>query len=346
MLKILDIADDAVINSKVLIAKSTYQSALREVYPLINKLGIQRNILNKTFYTRLENDIVNGCIMPPLTLAIVEEIKTDMSSFDISDFDTWINNNIRHAFVLDGIQRLNILKKASENLDFPNQFNQTIYFNIVICDSMNELLYRMITLNNGQKAMSVKHQIEILTQNLLHIEKLKINIQTEKERSKNITKNSFSQSDITLAYLAFLTNSINVDNQKIIDSKMDEILVNKVVENEAIYSKLEFFDIANNIIVKFSEDEYCFKWFNNTNNIIGFFVGIGKSYEVVKNENIDTFKNNLINFENSFKDLNISKIKVGSLRRKLVSYFFEHYNDLKNVNSLSLSEVFLDNNLI
>lgn len=346
MLKILDISNDAVIDSKVLIAKSNYRMALAEIYPLIDKLDIQRNVLNKIFYVRLENDIIKGCIMPPLTLAIVKETNIDVNDFTIDEFDTWINDNINRAFVLDGIQRLNTLKKASENLEFPTQYNQTIYFNIVICDSMNELLYRMITLNNGQKSMSVRHQIEILTQNLLKIEKLKINMQTEKERKKVLDKNAFAQSDITLAYLAFLTNSINIDNQKIIESKMDEILVNKVIENTVIYEKLEYFDIINNIVVRFSEDNDCFKWFNNTNNLVGFSVGVNKNYSFVKDIDADTFKNSLNTFEESFKDLNVSKIKVGTLRRKLVKYFFEHYQNLMDVSSLTLSEIFLDNDLI
>lgn len=346
MFKILDIANDTVIESKVLTAKSSYRLALEKISPLINKLDIQRNILNKTFYTRLENDIVKGCIMPPLTLAIVQKNKINMDSFQIEDYENWININIENAFVLDGIQRLNTLKEASKHLEFPAQYDQSIYFNIVVCDSMNELLYRMITLNNGQKAMSVKHQIEILTKNLLQIDKLKIKMQTEKERKKKIDKDAFSQSDIIMAYLAFLTNSISVDNQKIIESKMDEILVNKIVENNAIYSNLEFFDIINNIVVKFSEDEDCFKWFNNTNNLIGFSVAINKSYQIVVDTNLDTFKESLNNFEESFKHLNVSKIKVGSLRRKLIKYFFENYDKLKNINSLELSEIFLDNDLI
>lgn len=342
MIQVLDITQDEVINSKVLIAKSNYEFSLSKIYPLINKLDIQRNVLNKSFYTRLEKDILDGCIMPALTLALIGS----NTEGDIQTFQNYLNENINKAFVLDGIQRLNTLKKASENLTFPERYTHPIYFNIIICDSMNELLYRMITLNNGQKAMSVRHQIEILTQNLLNIDVLKIKIQTEKERKKQIIPNSFAQSDLTLSYLAFLTKSINIDNQKIIESKMDEILVNKVIENDAIYASLEFSDIVNNIVAKFSINSECFKWFNNTNNLVGFFAGIFTSYDLIKDERIEDFQQTLENFENSFKDLNISKIKVGTLRRKLVSYFFENYSDLKNLDSLSLTTKFMDENLL
>lgn len=344
MIKVLDLTKDEVINSKVLITKSDYEFSLLKVYPLINKLEIQRNVLNKSFYTRLESDILNGCIMPALTLALVGIDTKDIETKE--NFEVCLNNNISKAFVLDGIQRLNTLKSASEQLTFPLRYKHPIYFNVIICDSMNELLYRMITLNNGQKAMSVKHQIEILTQNLLNIDVLKIKIQTEKERKIQIKNDAFSQSDITLAYLAFLTKSPNIDNQKVIESKMDEILVNKVIENEAIYAELEFSDIVNNIIAKFSTDSECFKWFNNTNNLIGFFVGIFNSFDNVRDEEIEDFRIILENFDNSFKDLNISKIKVGTLRRKLVSYFFDNYEKLKKYDSLSLTTEFMDNNLL
>lgn len=346
MINVLDIATDHVINSKVLIARSNYKYALLSIYPLINKLDIQRNILKKSFYSRLEEDIIKGCIMPPLTLAIVKQNKSEILGLNAEELNNWVNKNIKDAFVLDGIQRLNTLKKASENLDFPTQYEQTLYFNIIICDSMNELLYRMITLNNGQQAMSVKHQIEILTNNLINVDILKINIQSDKERKQKLDKNAFSQSDITLAYLAFLTKSINIDNQKIIESKMDEILVNKVIENDVIYSDLEFADITNNLISKFTPDTFVFKWLNNTNNIIGFFVGILDTYALLQAENISDFETAIISFEGSFSYLKISKIKVGTLRRKLVSYFISNYERLRNKDSIELSEIFLDEGLI
>jgi len=349
MLKILDIATDSVIKSKVLSTKSNYDYSLTHIYPLINKLGIQRNILNKSFYIRLENDIIKGCIMPPLTLAIVGlENKDNINTEDETDFTTFIENNIDKIFVLDGIQRLNTLKKASETLEFSseNRKEQTIYYNIILCDSMNELLYRMITLNNGQQAMSVKHQIEILTQNLINLKSLEIEVQTEKERKEKIDKNAFSQSDLTLAFLAFLAQSINIDNQKIIDTKMNEILINKVIENEIINSNLEFYDVINNIIAKYSSDNVAFKWFNNKNNLIGFSVGIHKSYSIFKEVSLENFVLSLNYFEDAFKSLKVSKIKVSTIRRKLAKYFFENYEELHKKVDTDLVEIFLDNDLI
>lgn len=48
---------------------------------------------------------------------------------------------------------------------------------------MDRLLYRMITLNNGQKPMSARHQIEILASNMFDFDKLPILAVSEKNKS-------------------------------------------------------------------------------------------------------------------------------------------------------------------
>ena len=50
--------------------------------------------------------------------------------------------------------------------------NGILYANLLICESMDRLLYRMITLNNGQKPMSARHQIEILAGNIFDFDHL------------------------------------------------------------------------------------------------------------------------------------------------------------------------------
>ena len=69
-MKIFDIVFDEVIRSYYVTAGVTYRFALEKFVPLINKLEFQRNPLRKSFYSRLENDILTGCVMPNITLAI------------------------------------------------------------------------------------------------------------------------------------------------------------------------------------------------------------------------------------------------------------------------------------
>ena len=160
-IKVYDIQYDNVIKSFCLTVRITYDYAIKNFVSLINKLDFQRNPLRKSFYKRLEDDILCGCIMPHITLAT----NLDGELPDKKDLnENYIEQNLIHAFVLDGIQRLNTMKRIADHNDFPN--NGTIYCNILICNSMDKLLYRMITLNNGQKPMTVRHQIEILASNI------------------------------------------------------------------------------------------------------------------------------------------------------------------------------------
>ena len=82
-----------------------------------------------------------------------------------------------------------------------------LLLNIIISPNKDMLLYRMITLNNGQKPMTARHQIEILTQELFNFEDYNMDVQTEKERSEKIKRGAFNLGDISKGYLAFLTGN-------------------------------------------------------------------------------------------------------------------------------------------
>jgi len=73
MIKIYSVDDDNVIDSKFLTGMTNYEYAINSLYPLVNKLPIQRRLQNPSFYKRLRQDLVDGCIMPPITLAFISE---------------------------------------------------------------------------------------------------------------------------------------------------------------------------------------------------------------------------------------------------------------------------------
>lgn len=180
-MKIFNKSFDNVIKSEVGLGMCDYAFALEKFYPLINRFEAQRKSLDSRLYKRLEQDILAGCIMPPITIAFV---KQDPKFQNIEELKDFMMNKINHGYILDGIQRLNTLKKASELRIF--EPTNPIYFNVIISDNEDKLLYRMITLNNGQKPMTPKHQIEILTRDLFDFSHLtRFNIQSEK---KNLSK--------------------------------------------------------------------------------------------------------------------------------------------------------------
>lgn len=200
---------------------------------------------------------------------------------------------------------------------------------------MDNLLYRMITLNNGQKPMSARHQIEILTANLFEFEGSEMPIFTEREAKRLKIKVAFNKSDFIKGYLGFLANSTNIENQKIIEEKLDELIADKILESNITEDELEFSDVVG-LINRFSTNEKIFKWFKNANNLIGFCVGIKSNFQTINETQTESFNDSIRLFEQAFESFNFSKIKVGRIRRNLVSYFIKNYSELSDVDVLDL----------
>ena len=330
-MQLFDKGFDKVVKSIFCSGKTTYEYAHNNYLPQIDKYYAQRKKVDEKFYQKLERDIVVGCVMPPITIAIVLDSIEEYIDKTKEDIVTLLEEQKANLYILDGIQRLNTLKRAYK--EEIKGFD--IYINVLIADSDDRLLYRMITLNNGQKPMSARHQIEVLAHNIFDFENLPIQVQTEKARSKKRIKGSFDKDDIIKGYISYLSESVNIDNQKIIESKMDELIADKIIESTVTQTDTQY-SIVIEKIEAFIEEDFLLKWFKQPNNLIGFCAGIGKSYPSIKDETKENFKEMIENFELSFQSFDISKIKLGHLRRLTVQYFISKYENMK---SLSQPEI-------
>ncbi|HTA83260.1 MAG TPA: hypothetical protein VK783_10015 [Bacteroidia bacterium] len=333
-IQIFNIAKDNVINSYVGLGVSNYKNTLENVYPLINRFDAQRKFLDVKFYERLERDILKGCLMPPITVAFVEK---DVKHASAKDLEEYVNRNISKGYILDGIQRLSTLFRASTKDTFDNK--KEMFFNVIVADNKDKLLYRMITLNNGQKGMTPRHQIEILTQELFDFKGLRAKVQTEKEKSEHPQKDAFSFGDISRGYIAFLTANVHNENSKIIDEKMDQILVGRILDTDLNTYELQFNDIIN-FIDKVSVSPNVRGWLQVANNFIGFCVGIRKSHSYIFQLPIEDIQTAFENFEIAFKILNVSKINLGKYRRELSRYYIENAKSLFTQDVEFLAEKF------
>jgi hypothetical protein len=334
-MKIYDVDYDSVINGVVAIGSIDYEEALNKLVPLISKTEFQRKLQDKKFYEKLERDIEKGCIMPPITIAYVnEKINSKSENQDIEEF---FSTNYKESFVLDGIQRLNTLKRVSDNKKLVK--DKRLYVNIIFSDNVDKLLYRMITLNNGQKPMTPRHQVEVMMANVFDFNDLGIEIQTEKERGDKIKMNSFNKSDLVQAYLAYMANSPMMDNQKIVQEKMDELLVNRIVANEPNDKDFSFKKVLE-ALSKFQKSPKSLKWLKQANNLVGFAVGMKHSYNSIAALTAEEFENAITLFDKTFSDFNPSKIKLGKFRRELSYDYFKNFDKLKNYDQLDLLEYF------
>lgn len=331
-------AHDDVIRSSVAIGQADYEYALENLFPLIGRFDEQRKKQNAKFYQRLKDDIVAGCVMPPLTLAFVS--KEMAKTKDIAKLKNYISNNIAKGYILDGMQRLNTLQAASREKGFDK--NRPIYLTVIFAEKYDFLLYRMITLNNGQKPMTPRHQIEILTQNLLDFTNLKnITIQTEKDTEKGLIHGSFKLGDVAAAYTAYLTDNPNNENNKIIDDKMNEILVGRVMGSDLISAKAEFSQILE-LVDEFSLNKEARRWLKLQNNLIGFTLGAKTSYAEIATLDEDDFAAQVEKFESAFDVINPSKVNVGRYRRELTQEFFQKFEEMSTLSDEEVAERFVD----
>lgn len=332
-MKILDTQFDGVISGKVAFGKATYNEALEKLIPLIDKTEFQRKLQDKKFYSKLERDIADGCVMPPITVAFVttKELESD------KEIEDYINENIGESFVLDGIQRLNTLHRASESVEFSDEYN--LYINFILCDSIEKLLYRMITLNNGQRPMTPRHQVEIMIANAFDFQKLGVSVVAEKDASAISARKSFRKSDIIQAYLAFMADSPIVDNKKIIEEKMDDLLVGKIMAVEPTKYKSSFKEFVK-LLAVYQKNPEALKWLKVTNNLVGFAAGAKHSTEQLKAIDEDEFAHCTNTFDRAFSDFNPSRIKVGKFRRELSCEYFKSFAEYKDLDAEDLLERF------
>lgn len=328
MFKVLNESFDKVIQSVYLTAISDYKFALERLVPLIDKLDFQRNPLRKSFYNRLENDIVNGCIMPFLTIAIKKDISNNDLPFYTDENEAYFLQLLEDAFVLDGIQRLNTLKRVASMPNFDS--TRPIFFNILVCGSMDKLLYRMVTLNNGQKPMTARHQIEVLANNIFDFDNLPIISVTEKQKKANqktTDESTMNKENLIKAYIAYISGSVNIDNQKIIESKMDELITDQIMDSNVTKRDTQYHDIIS-YVSSCMEDEYLKNWFKTPNNFIGFSAAMSNKFDSIHNISHDELVDSILLFEKAFSSIDVSKIKLGMARRRMVKYFFENYEKM------------------
>lgn len=276
--------------------------------------------------------------MPPITIAFVDRRARNILAR--GDFEEFVNENISSAYILDGMQRLNTLSAASKIEGFDS--SSGIYVTIIVAASQDKLLYRMITLNNGQRPMTPRHQIEILTAEMFDFTVLEnISVQTEKERADKVVRGAFNVGDISKGYLAFLTGNVNNENNKIIDEKMDEILVSRVLDSREVGGDLDFEDVLK-LVDLLCSDSFNKQWFKVNNNFIGFCVGVKKSFGFLSETSPGDFAESIELFEAGFDSINASKVNLGKYRRELSQDFIEGYEELSALDVDELVERYVE----
>ncbi|MEP3714845.1 MAG: hypothetical protein ABJM70_21915, partial [Ekhidna sp.] len=133
-------------------------------------------------------------------------------------------------------------------------------------NDISKLIYRMIVLNAGQKAMSMRHQIELLFMSLKGIiaeQIVDIEIFLEKETARRTSPNKYSLSVVASAYQAFLTRSTELDKNDLVSNALVKDTVMDATEEEHTHKFNEFIHYFKKIKVI---DELSWGYYSNMTN--------------------------------------------------------------------------------
>lgn len=176
--------------------------------------------------------------------------------------------------------------------------------------------------------MSTRHQIDILADTFFDFSDIDLELIPEKAKMRVNAPKFFKKSDFIQGYIAYLSKSTNIDNEKIIQEKMDQLIASKIIEERIGDS--DFVDVIE-LIKKLELSTILSKWIRVPNNFIGFCAGISKSLIDMNNADLDEIEAYIDKFEQAFKSINVSKVKVGKVRKICVKNAIQDYKDLKDL---------------
>lgn len=238
-MKILSIIKDERIIATSVLVEMTTLDYLELIKGAEENLDIQRKAI-KGFkpYDRLRQDLKQGCIIPPIVLGVKKDIlPVPMNNPELDEEFLTILKTIekKNFFIIDGLQRTLILQSVQESLqgsELHRYLNHPLRIEIWPDISLSALTYRMILLNAGQKPMSLKHQLEVVSRPLCDVllerYQYQIIINREKDSTRRSGAGQYKFSIIASAFQVFVQKSPHIDlvNEVIAELKQIDVLSN------------------------------------------------------------------------------------------------------------------------
>lgn len=358
MFKVLGRAKDMKSNTDVVYCQVSPDKYLKIVGDDFQNFELQRKKENHKGYDRLKKDIEEGALLPSITLAVKHDLVADIVR-DIDNtqkLESSLSAESSVVDILDGLQRTYILKELKEN-GVVFKEGQTLLLEYWLESDLKNIVYRMIVLNSGQKAMSMRHQIDLLfatTKQTIQENVDGIELFTEREGTRRTSANKYPLNNIAAAYYSFLKGSPEQDSENIVN---DQIRNNEIFESskekinedfDTFLDILKKFKVVDGLAWQLYQSEPNIKdghfWLGSDNVIVSFFAATGI---LIKNDMkekvfatldrmIDSLHNliaqgapfdyfDLDTYENLLKGINAKKFNIGSARRKYIFLMFKEY---------------------
>ncbi len=303
---------------------------------------LQRKRESHKAYKRLKDDIVEGALLPSITLSVkhhlVSEILSEVDSGNIHKLSALLSSN-DVVDILDGLQRTYIISDLKKS-GVVFKEGQKLLLEYWLEPDLGRLIYSMIVLNSGQKAMSMRHQIELLFMSLQETISSGlpgVEIIKEKDAKRRTQPNKYHLSNIISSYNAFVTSSHENDKENLVaqrlidegafDSSEDELTnqfddfmfyLNKFIQLDAkCWSVYTTYSDSNTS----SDLGDAQNWLGSENVMMSLFSAISHSIKSGKKDRVDQAFDKLFHsVDNGVEDplsLKIfNEVKIGFLYKK------------------------------
>lgn len=346
-------------NTNVVYAQMSIDDYLALVGDDFNNFSIQRRREKHKAYARLKNDIIGGALLPAITLAVIPDTAESLIKYVDGNDDEMLEEFLAKpgtVNILDGLQRTYILKDLKDS-GVVFKMDQKLHLEFWIEPSINNLIYRIIVLNAGQKPMSMRHQIEVLFKTFKdmlerEIPGLEIFVEVDSARRTKSRKYSFER--VVTAYQSFLSKSPEAQKENIIAQKLVEEDILSESEEE-LTDKYNLFKKYLNVYADI-DDSVCMiydgslgagvlsgtNWFGSENVMNSFFAAISdfgssparyeridKALERLKNvlakSKVGEDPIGLKDLQKVQEGVNVRRHNVGFATRKHLSVCFREY---------------------
>lgn len=362
-MKIIDIALDERINGYCATITCTYQWYLDATTGSEENLNIQRAIIKDSkAYRTLRADLRRGCILPPLVIAVsgvalppgldpsalndAPQMEAAMAEISLQLKDP----RPIDTYIIDGLQRTNALRQTLDEIGEDDQertkfLSKALRVEVWLNIPFGAIAYRMLLLNAGQKPMSIKHQVEVLSMKLA--EDLGtipgIEIFTSLNGQRRTRAGQFALAKLSQALQAWLQGSPNIDVRNTV---MEQLLAESAIETLGTsLSGTQADDDFKALVSWFIEmDRFVFaaypQFFGNETVLLGISAAVGAAQ---RSETIrERMKRCLVQLKSQaesgaidplgvrmFDELrqgeDVRKINVGQFTREMIYRSFQEY---------------------
>ena len=379
-MKIMSKIYDQRINSWNVYVESSFGEYLQFAKKIIHNNDLQRKRVktSKTIYSLLKSDLQQGCIMPPLVLALTEIGVLDPQNPDEEKLLAYINENSENVLILDGLQRTYTRIDADDEMKLKEQkeyekfLNNKLRLEIYVEINKFGILYRMLTLNTGQTPMSARHQLEMLYSNMLDTEIDGVRLITDKEGKADPDENEFIFKNAIEGFNSYMNrNELPLDRQDILDNvKVLEHMADENIAEDLFKEFLETYIkifttlrkiTENHVVTEEDLQEYQIsespfgkkvsKIFSSSQALTGFGAAAGKMKDLGIIRSLADFADMLEKLEENndgyawmmellakLDSIKSSSKKIGNAQRMFFQYFFRELFNTESDSYLNLED--------